>query len=143
MAYKANEDTKWSFITETLSTVVHGQLKNTYKEVAFVRVIISIFMKLVVVRGFCWLTSCSIRTKCVQFIYSCGASVAILRTYITHPSVVRVHLSSVEDNEELQPKLCQRSTLRVRVPTSVVKKMGGQGADKSLGELIFGIFGNL
>jgi hypothetical protein len=48
MAYKANEDTKWSFITETLSTVVHGQLKNTYKEVAFVRVIISIFMKLVV-----------------------------------------------------------------------------------------------
>ncbi len=48
MVYKANEDTKWSFITETLSTVVHGQLKNTYKEVAFVRVIISIFMKLVV-----------------------------------------------------------------------------------------------
>ncbi len=27
MVYKANEDTKWSSITETLNTVVHGQLK--------------------------------------------------------------------------------------------------------------------
>ncbi len=48
------------------------------------------------------------------------ASVAILPTYITHPSIVRVHLSSVEDNEEYDPNFAYQAR-RVRVPTSVVK----------------------
>lgn len=142
MVYKANEDTKWSFITETLSTVVHGQLKNTYKEVAFVRVIISIFMKLVVVRGFCWLPSCSIRTKCVQFIiHVVHRWLFFVHTLHIHPlSECTYHPQRIMKN--YNPNFANEAQ-RVRVPTSVVKKMGGQGADKSLGELIFGIFGNL
>jgi len=50
-----------------------------------------------------------------------------------------VHLSSVEDNEEYDPNFANQA-LRVRVPTSVVKKWA-VGRYTSLGELIFGVFG--
>ncbi len=138
MAYKPNEGHK--MVVHHRNTQYGGaRPTKIHTKVAFVRVIISIFMKLVV-RGLLLANELFYQNKMCIVYYSCGALVAILRTYITHPSIVRVHLSSVEDNEELQPKVQTLNPRRVRVPTTVVKKWA-VGGDTSLGELIFGVFG--